>query len=143
MSVRGEQGEQSGGSGNCQVTTDFLEQFGTRLDVIQQKGSKVQRTSEGRSRGGFTRRRGWYLTNDIRTTAYARDMEIWIPRDSRGYSREDVEAVWDTWWNDTQKDECRVQLEGPEKEWWAGTELGLLVWGGVHQEERMVSHKRH
>ena len=34
--VKGEQGEQSGGSENCQATTDFLEQFGTRLDDIQQ-----------------------------------------------------------------------------------------------------------
>ncbi len=108
------------------MTTDFLEQFGTRLDVIQQKGSKVQRTSEGRSRGGFTRRRGWYCTNDIRTAVCDRDMKILIPKNDRGYSREDVETVWDTWWNDTQKDECRVQFEGPEKEWWADTELGLF-----------------
>ncbi len=34
--------------------------------------------------------------------------------------------MWDAWRNDTQKDEYRVQLEGPEKEWWADTELGLL-----------------
>ncbi len=53
-------------------------------------------------------------------------MEMWIPTNDRGYSREDVEAVWDTWRNDTQKDECRVQLVGPEKEWWTVTELGLL-----------------
>ena len=32
----------------------------------------------------------------------------------------------DAWRNDAPKDECRVHLEGPEKEWWAGTELGLL-----------------
>ena len=96
------------------------------MEDIQPKGPKSQRTSEGRSRGGFTRRRGWYHTNDIRTEACDRDMEIWIPKNDRGYSREDVESVWDTWWNDTQKDECRVQLEGPEKEWWTGTELGLL-----------------
>ena len=57
---------------------------------------KAQRTSEGRSGGG----------ND------------------RGYSREDVETVWDVWRNDTQKDEYKVQLEGPEKEWWTVTELG-------------------
>ena len=61
--------------------TDFLEQFGTRLEGIQPKGPKAQRTSEGRSRGGFTRRRGWYRTNDIRTAACERDMEIWIPKD--------------------------------------------------------------
>ena len=124
--AKGEQGDQPGGSGNCQTTTDFLEQFGMRLDGIQQKGPKAQRTSEGRSGGGFTRRRGWYRTNDIRTAACERDMEIWIPKDSGAYSGKDVEAVWDAWRNDTQKDECRVRLEGPEKEWWAGTELGLL-----------------
>ena len=31
--------------------------------------------------GGFTRRRGWYRTNDVRTAACERDMEIWIPKD--------------------------------------------------------------
>ncbi len=96
------------------------------LDDIQQKGPKSQRTSEGRSGGGFTRRRGWYRTNDIRTATCDRDMEIWIPKDIGEYSCEDVETVWDTWWNENQKDECRGRLEGPEKEWWSGTELGLL-----------------
>ena len=75
----------------------------------------------------MTRNRGWYHTNDIRTAVGDRDMEIWIPKNGRGYSWEDVDSVWDTWRNDTQKDECRVQLEGPEKEWWADTELGLLT----------------
>ena len=79
------------------------------------------------SRGGFTRRGGWYHTNDIRTVVCNRDMEIWIPKIGRGYSWENVESVWDTWWNDDPKDECRVQLEGPEKIWWTGTELGLFV----------------
>ena len=50
--VKGEQGEHPGGSGNCPTTTDFLEQFGMRLDGIQQKGPKAQRTSEDRSGGG-------------------------------------------------------------------------------------------
>ncbi len=87
------------------MTTDFPEQFGTRLDGIQQKEPKDQRTSEGRSRGGLSRRRGWYHTNDIRTTVCDRDMEIWIPKNGRRYSWEDREEVWDTWWNDAQTDE--------------------------------------
>ena len=53
-------------------------------------------------------------------------MEIWIPKTGRTYSRENVETVWDAWRNDSPKDECRVHLEGPEKEWSAGTDLGLL-----------------
>jgi hypothetical protein len=49
----------------CSFTADFLEQHGTRLEVIKPKGPKAQRTSEGASRGGSTRRKGWYRTNDI------------------------------------------------------------------------------
>ena len=66
-----------------QVTTDFLEQHGTRLDGIKPKGSKTQRISENVSRGGFTRRKGWYRTNDIRTMACSRDMEIWVPKSGK------------------------------------------------------------
>ena len=52
-------------------------------------------------------------------------MEIWIPKSERGDSLESIEAVWDALRNDAPEDECRVQLEGPEEEWWADTELGL------------------
>ncbi len=74
--------------------------------------------------GGFTRRKGWYHTNDIRTVAYNRNMKIWIPKSGRGPTPESIEA--EAWRNSTPKDECRVQLEGPEEEWWTDTELGLL-----------------
>ena len=53
-------------------------------------------------------------------------MEIWVPKSGKDYSPESVEAKWEAWRNDDPKDECKVQLEGSEKEWWAGTELGLL-----------------
>jgi len=108
-----------------QVTTDFLEQNGTRLEGIKPKGSKAQRTSENVSRGGFTRRKGWYHTNGIRTTTCSRDMEIWVPKSGKSFSQGSIEEVWEAR-NDAPKDECKVQLEGPEKEWWAGTEMGLL-----------------
>ncbi len=53
-------------------------------------------------------------------------MEIWIPKSGRGHSLESIESVSDVWRNDAPKVECRVQLEGPEKEWWTVTELGLF-----------------
>ena len=117
------------GTGNdrqSQEITDFLEQHGTRLEEIKPKGEKAQRTSENVSRGGSTRRKGWYHTNDIRTIACIRNMEIWVPKSGKDYSPESIEAIWAAWRNDDPKDECKVQLVGSEKEWWAGTELGLL-----------------
>jgi hypothetical protein len=37
-----------------------------------------------------------------------------------------IETVWEVCRRDFPKDECTVKLEGPEKEWWTGTEVGLL-----------------
>ena len=53
-------------------------------------------------------------------------MEIWVPKSGKSHSSESIERIWEAWRNDAPKDECKVQLKGPEKEWWAGTEMGLL-----------------
>ena len=47
---RGEPEDRTGGPGNGQSTTDFLEQYGTILEGIQPKGPKTQWTSESGSR---------------------------------------------------------------------------------------------
>jgi hypothetical protein len=109
---RGEPVDRVGENRNCQETTDFLEKFGTKLEEIQPKGGKTQRTSES-----ISRRRGWYRTNDIRTLVCNREMEIWIPKSGRTHSMENIQTVWHTWRNDAPNwDECRVQLEGPKCE---------------------------
>jgi ribonuclease HI len=53
-------------------------------------------------------------------------MEIWVPKSGKNCSSESIEQIWEAWRNDAPKDECKVQLKGPEKEWWAGTEMFLL-----------------
>jgi hypothetical protein len=72
---RDDSGGRVGTDRQSQEITDFLERHGTRLEEIKSKGTKTQRTSENVSRGGSTRRKGWYRTNDIRTMACCRDME--------------------------------------------------------------------
>ncbi len=104
----------AGNDRHSQEITDFLERHGTRLEGIKPRGTKAQRTSENVSRGGSTRRKGWYRSNDIRTIASCRDMKIWVPKSGKDYSPESIEAIWEAWRNDAPKDE------------WAGTELGLL-----------------
>ena len=113
---RGASGERAGADRQFQETT-FLEQHGIKLEGTKPKGKKAQRTSENFSRGGFTRRKGWYHTNDIRTTTCSWDMEIWVPKSGKNCSPEGIEQIWEAWRNDAPKDECKVQLEGPEKEW--------------------------
>ena len=53
-------------------------------------------------------------------------MEIWISKTGSRPEQERLESVWESWRRDSPKDECEVKLEGPEKEWWVVTELGLL-----------------
>ena len=119
-------GENAAGDRIYQEATVFLEEFGTKLEGAMPRGSKSQKRSENGSGGGFTRRKDWYRLNDIRTAACGRDMEIWVPKSGSAPVPDRIEAVWEAWRRDSPKDECTVKLEGPEKEWWAGTELGLL-----------------
>jgi hypothetical protein len=55
----------------------------------------------------------------------SRDTEIKVPKSGKSFL-ESIEEIWETWRNDTPKDECKVQLKVPEKEWWSGKEMGLL-----------------
>jgi len=48
-------------------------------------------------------------------------MEIWVPKSGKNFTQESIEGVWEAWRNDTPKDECKVDLKGPETEWWADT----------------------
>ena len=88
-------GDPGGTDRQSKVTTDFLEQYGTKLEGIKPKGNKARRTSENVSRGGYTRRKGWYRTNDIRTIPCPRDMEIWVPKLGKDFSKESIEEVWE------------------------------------------------
>ncbi len=128
--TQNELGENAVGDRIHQEATVFLEEFGTRLEGTQSRGSKSQRRSENGSGGGFTRRKDWYHLNDIRTTAYDRDMEIWVPKAGITTTPDRIETVWESCRRDSPKDECTVKLEVPEKEWWAvteiDTEIGLL-----------------
>ena len=80
------------------MATAYLEEFGTRLEGVQTRGSKSQRRSENGSGGDFTRRKDWYRLNDIRTTEYGRDMEIWAPKTGSAPAPDRIEEVWEEWW---------------------------------------------
>ena len=41
-------------------------------------------------------------------------MEIWVPKSGKSFSKESIEEVWEAWRNDSSKDECKVQLDGPK-----------------------------
>ena len=88
-------GEDTTGDRTHQEVTAFLEKFGTRLEGVQPRGSKAQRRSENGSGGGFTRRKGWYRLNDIRTAACCRVMEIWVPKAGIAPAPDRIEAVWE------------------------------------------------
>jgi hypothetical protein len=78
-----------------QEATAFFEEFGTRLEGVQPRGSKSQleRMSENGSVGGFTRGKDSYRLNDIRTAACCRDMEIWVPKAGIAPAADRIEVV--------------------------------------------------
>ena len=88
-------GENAAGDRIHQEATALLEEFGTRLEGTQSRGSTSQRRSENGSGGGFTRRKDWYRLNDIRTVACGRDMEVWVPKAGTAPAPDHIETVWE------------------------------------------------
>jgi hypothetical protein len=88
-------GENAAGDRIHQEATVFLEEFGTRLERALSRGSKSQKGSENGRGGGFTSRKDWYRLNDIRTVAYDRDMEIWVPKAGSAPAPDRIETVWE------------------------------------------------
>ena len=88
-------GEDANGNRTHQEATVILEEFGTRMEGVQRRGSKAQKRSGNGSGGGYTRSKGWYRLNDISTTVCCRDMEIWVPRTGTVPAPDRIEAVWE------------------------------------------------
>ena len=54
------------------------------------------------------------------------NMTCWVHKESSLKDAEVVTPVAAAWEDVREKDECEVQLQGPERNFWLGTEVGLL-----------------
>ena len=62
----------------------------------------------------------------METSTNSVNMTCWVHKESSLKDAEVVTPVAAAWEDVREKDECEVQLQGPERNFWLGTEVGLL-----------------
>ena len=53
-------------------------------------------------------------------------MKCWVHKDMHQVRDEVTQGVQDAWDDVTEKDTCTINLTGPEKDFWMGSEAGML-----------------
>ena len=88
---------------------------------------------------------GWWRKGDIRVKKQKKTFECWLktPSDVPEEAQDSIKTVLTVSQHNFGKDEYIVDLEGHEKQYWLGTESGLLgelegfqVRGGLHSRRR-------
>ena len=87
-----------------------------------------QKSTDGEAKeakGRGLREKGWWKRGNLDLNGGKYDMACWVDR-STLVSEEMLENLSEAWYQESEKDECTLCLEGPEREYWLGTEVGRL-----------------
>ena len=90
---------------------------------IAKPGSSAQ---TAQTPGKALREKGWWRRGAIETSANSVNMTCWVHKAQAKSLSAHETTLKDAWENTDTKDECEVCLTGPEKEFWLGTEIGML-----------------
>ena len=77
------------------------------------------------AKGRGLREKGWWKRGKLSINSGKYDMSCWVDK-STIVSKELLENLNAVWFQESEKDECTLCLEGPEREYWLGTEVGRL-----------------
>ena len=77
---------------------------------------------QGRAQKG----RGWWRRGDAGAYLNGNGMKCWVHKDMHELRDEVLQKVQDAWDDVTEKDTCTIDLTGPEKDFWMGSEAGML-----------------
>ena len=82
---------------------------------------------EGASRGKHvTRTRNWWKRGDVSACAAHSNMECWVHHDTILDDDQADQRLKEAWEQVDSKDELKIDLQGPERHFWLGTEAGRL-----------------
>ena len=77
------------------------------------------------AKGRGLREKGWWKRGKLDLNSGNHDMACWANK-STLISKEMLENLNEAWYQESEKDECTLRLDGPEREYWLGTEVGRL-----------------
>jgi hypothetical protein len=76
--------------------------------------------------GRACRQKGWWKRGDVEAKLNTVNMTAWVHKESDIIEEEALTKLQEAWDSSEQKDECTVCLDGLERAYWMGTEVGLL-----------------
>ena len=108
------------------VPQDFRN-FGQK--VFDGQCTKPAKNTDEQSEGGgkhVLRARGWWKRGDVSTCQTKCSMQCWTSRDNVLDADKSRQSLISAWEHESDKDELEVNLQGPERDFWLGTEAGRL-----------------
>ena len=78
------------------------------------------------SKGRAIRCKGWWKTGALDTCNNPHNMACWVHRNSPDVQQSSLDTLRAAWENAADKNECEATLEGPDRDFWLGSELGML-----------------
>jgi ribonuclease HI len=89
----------------------------------EQKGMSGEETTlRGRAQKG----RGWWRRGDAGAYLNGNGMKCWVHKDMDEMRDKVKQGVQEAWDDVTEKDTCTINLTGPERDFWLGSEAGML-----------------
>ena len=76
--------------------------------------------------GRANRQKGWWQRGAIETNRHSVNMTAWVHKDGGTINQEKLTGIQQAWDCEEMKDECTVRLDGPERDYWLGSEIGRL-----------------
>ena len=91
--------------------------------------SEKKETRKGRTR----RSKGWWRRGNVRASQNAGNMTCWAHKESAAVDQEMKKNMETAWEAENDKDECIVNLEGQERDYWLEAKQGC--WGAIGSAE--------
>ena len=106
---------------------DF-EKYGRVLVGQEVKGKATTEAGDERTQdkngGNSCRWKGWWKRGDVKAKPSTWPMSCWVhTRAGRDRRKQGIAEAMDS---EAKKDECKVALKGWERDFWMGTEAGML-----------------
>ena len=78
------------------------------------------------SKGRALRCKGWWKTGALDTCNNLHNMACWVHCNSLEVPKSSIDDLRAAWESIEDKNECEVTLEGPDRDYWLGSEIGML-----------------
>ena len=76
--------------------------------------------------GRASRQKGWWKRGDVEAKLNTVNMTAWVHKECDSIQTGALMKLQEAWDSSEQKDECIVCLDGLERAYWMGTEIGQL-----------------